>query len=227
MKSSIRSIPNRLSLAASTLVSAALALACASIPVPTLVARPGANQQVIYEDGAEKIISMRPGSMVSVRIAEPTSGRSSFVVGIANQTTHPVVIAPEMVSVIQLGRPLRVFSYEEVAEQERKAQQKEMIAKALLGGVTSGLASFAGVSGTSMNLSALQTGFQAAQHGVSSIASQREVTLKEISTTALKKNTLFSEQQGGGVVYAEKLGAGPIRVRVQVAQDIHDFEFSL
>jgi hypothetical protein len=225
MKTSTHSTRKPFALLAVAAAATALSLACATTPVPKPAARASANQQIVYEDGAEKIISMRPGSMVSLRLADPTGGRSTFVVGVANQTTYPVVIGPEMVTVVQSGRPLRVFSYEEVAEQERRARENEMITRAILGGVSSGLSSFAGVSAPSMNLSALQSGLSAAQQGVATSASQREVTLKEISTTALKKNTLFPTQQGGGVVYTEKIRPGPIHVRVQISEDVHDFEF--
>lgn len=228
MKSSNHSIRHHVLVATLALVALPMALACATTGSgPALAARPSGNQQVVYEDGAEKIISMQPNSIVSLRIAEPSNGRSAFVVGVANQSQGTVVIAPEMVTVSQMGRSVQVFRYEEVAEQERKARDNEMITKALLGGVTTGLSSFAGVGASTAYLSGIQSGLQAASQGVSSSASKRDITLKELASTSLKKNTLFPSQQGGGVVYAKKLGAGPVQVRVQVGGESHEFTFSL
>jgi len=222
MKPSIRSIRKHLVLVAS---ATALALACATAPKPSLVARPSANQQVIYEDGAEKIISMRPGSIVSLRVGEPTAGRSAFVLGVANQMSYPVVIAPEMVTVFQSGRSLRVFPYEEVARLEREKRDRDVMVKTLLGGLSAGM-SMGGYS-SNLSLASAQNSLQGVQQALSMSASQRETTLKEMASTALKKNTLFPTQQAAGVVYAEKLGVGPIQVRVQISEDIHDFEFGL
>ena len=85
------------------------------------------------------------------------------------------------------------------------------------------------------NLSSLQTSLQTAQKSLSTAiqagysreSATAELNLQEMGSVALKKNTIFPEQMGGGVVYAERQGPGPISVRVQVGDDAHNFEFAL
>jgi hypothetical protein len=233
MKTSIRSTSKSLVLLTALAVFTALTVGCAGMTaLPKLSARVQPNQQLIYEDGVEKIISMRSGSIVSIRMAEPMSGRSAFVVGVSNQSSAPIVIEPEMVTVSQMGRNLRVLPYEEVTKLEQAKASRARTQGALLS-VLSGVSAMAGVPVG--NLSSLQGALQTAQTtmmtatqaNVSKAASTAELNLKELSTVALKKNTIFPEQMGGGVVYADKRGPGPITIRVQIAQDIHDFEFAL
>jgi hypothetical protein len=225
MKSSIHTTIKHLVLG----LGAAVTLACASAPLPVLVARPGPDQQLLYEDGAEKIVSMGAGSIVSIRMGEPMGGRSTFVVGVANQSGAAFVIGPEMVSVSQLSRSVQVYSYEEVKKFEEQEAENARLSQMALG-MMGGLAPMGGVA-----MTPLQTSLQAAQRqmssavsaGLSKTAAAHELNLKELSATALKKNTLFPEQMNGGVVYTERIGAGPISIRVQVGGDTHDFQFAL
>jgi len=209
--------------------AAATALACASAPMPVLSAKPGPSQQLLYEDGAEKIVSMGSGSIVAVSMAEPMGDRSTFVVSVANHSESPFLIAPEMVSVSQFGHSLKVFSYEEVKKlEEKQAQSARMTSMAL--GMMSSIAPMAGVP-----MTPLQTSLQATQRQVATAvsanmsrdASTHELNLKELSKTALKRNTLFPQDMNGGVVYTEKLGPGPVSIHVQVGSDSHDFQFAL
>lgn len=227
MTTTTRSIRHRFLLATLALAALPMAFACASTSSrPALTAKPSANQQVIYEDGAEKIISMQPSSLVSLRLAEPSGGRSAFVVGVANQAKIAILIDPEMVKVSQLGRSLRVYTYEEVAEAARKKRETAMVTRSLLGAASAGLSSFGAMAPT-MNFASAQSSLQMAQTAMATTSSNGEIDLKELATVSLKKNTLFPAQQGGGVVYAEKLGSGPLSIQVQVGTDVHEFHFVL
>lgn len=233
MKTAIRSTSKNLVLGTILLATTALSMACAgTVALPRLSAQAGQNQQIVYEDGAEKIMSAQAGSIVSIRMGEPMSGRSTFVVMVANQSNRPIVIGPESFTVTQMGRSLRVLPFEEVASLERQRAETARRNQTMLS-MLSTVQSMAGVPTSS--LSTLQTSLQTAQRslstaveaGLRTTASTAELNLKEVSEVALKKNTIFPEQMNGGVVYAEGRAAGPISVRVQVGQDAHDFQFTL
>ena len=170
---------------------------------------------------------MQPGSIVSVRLTKPSAGPGTVVVGVSNQSQTAVVIAPEMVAVSQLGKSVRVFSYEEAEGRERRARESERLTKAILGGLSSSMSSFAPVGASAAYMPGLQSGLQAAQQGMSTSVSNRDINLKELASTSLKKNTLFPGNMGGGVVHTEKIGTGPLTIQVRVGTDIHAFHFSL
>ncbi len=94
-----------------------------------LVAKPAAGQQLFYEDGREKLVSMQPGSIVSVRVADGMSGLDAFVVGIAKRLQSQVNISTDAIEAQQAGEALRVLSSEDVERKERQCRQTAAVAR--------------------------------------------------------------------------------------------------
>src|ERR1700712_550338 len=104
------------------------------------------TQQVMMRDGESTITSRALNSIVTMRPADRKPGsRQVFIVGIQNISRKPLEFRVANVSAMQTvgGQPsaqLRVFTYEELAQEEQNAQVGRAVLVGVLGGVGAGLA---------------------------------------------------------------------------------------
>jgi hypothetical protein len=116
------------SLSVAALVLALGVTGCAT--TETAKFQPAIGQQALIRDGQAAIVSKKPGSVIIIRPAArdfQSGSRPAFVVGIYNPTGQPQNFFLTNISVTQVknGAPpkrLKVYSYEELAKEERNRQ---------------------------------------------------------------------------------------------------------
>ena len=121
----------------------ALVAGCAS--TETVQFRPKAQQQAMMRDGQAALTSRRPNSIVMIRPAArqfQAGGRPVYAVGIYNLSNRPIDFRMANVQVAQTVNQqtveLKVFTYEELATEERNRQ----VARAVIGGLAAGMNSY-------------------------------------------------------------------------------------
>lgn len=96
-------------------------------PVPT------ESQEVFYQAGQPFVISKKTHAVV-LTIAPSTVHRertARLLIAFLNPTKSEVLVAPETITATYLGSPLKVFSHEELMQQEQTRQSKQRFGLAL------------------------------------------------------------------------------------------------
>jgi hypothetical protein len=171
---------------------------CVTAGNDTVQFRAQKTQQVMMRDGESTITSRALKSIVTMRPAERKVGnRPVFIVGIQNISRQPLEFRLANVSAMQMtgGQPvaqLRVYTYDELVQEEQNAQVGRAVLVGVLGGVNAGLA---GKSYYRQDQAAYQNAELAAQ--VSAVGAQNLAALEQL---AIKDQTVLP-----GEVYAGKL----------------------
>jgi hypothetical protein len=178
------------------------------------------EQSTIFQDGQEALMSSKSDILVTVRHkgTYQSDERLSFIVAVYNGTETPFDFSTENISVTLNGRPLKVFTHEEIAKEMRR----EQVWLAIAAGFSAASASYqaamvpyvpssTGIRGSTYNPSAAaQTqAFQQAQttQRMENAINSLEAGLKELSNTILKKQTILPQSWYGGRVVVNKTPA--------------------
>jgi hypothetical protein len=201
---------------------------------------PSEGQKAIYKDGRKTLLSTKANVVVIAPQAEKTrSGeRANFTVAVKNETQNEILFSTENVSAFKKDAKtgdlvaLKVYSYEELVNEEKRRQAWAAVAAALQGmseamnasnagysttrGTYSGSAySSSGASaygygsyyGTTYNSGAAQAAQDAARARsdarISNLQSEGEANLRHLASTILKKQTIFPGQWHGGAINVE------------------------
>jgi hypothetical protein len=236
-------------------VFAAVSLAgCASSE--TVAFRPKANQEAMIRDGQAAIVSRRSTSIVMVRPASrqfQSGSRPVYVVGIYNLSGKPINFLMGNVSAHQQinaqNVALKVFSYDELVQEERNRQ----VAAAIFTGLAvAGNAYSASRSGYYSSTSHVHTprggvyqvhttGFSPTANAIaqSNAAAQNEAmisatiergqaNLAELEKAILKDNTLFPGEWYGGQLHIQPPertdGTKSYSIALLVGPDRHEIE---
>jgi hypothetical protein len=188
------------------------------------------TQQVVMRDGASTITSRALKSIVTMRSAERKVGsRPVFIVGIQNISRQQLEFRLGNVSAMQIvgGQPtvqLKVFTYDELVEEEKNAQVGRAVMVGVLGGVGAGLA---GKDQYLQNQSAYQTSLLATQvhvAGQQNLEALEQLTIKDQTlmpgeTYAGKLFVQAPEAQNGNEkVYSLTVQIGPDRHEILISQ---------
>jgi hypothetical protein len=194
------------------------------------------GQQEIYQEGTETLISAK-NSLVAIRPSTNTYQsvqRPTLVVSVLNGTKKPFNFSTEDIDVYANGKPVKVFTYDELVAEVKRQQACAALAVALGGVAQSMNAANAGYtyhsgtynssyysnygysgygsgsySGYSYNpAAALQA--QAAANAqmltnMTVIKSQTNQALNELGSIILKKSTVFPQKMHGGYIKLEKI----------------------
>lgn len=197
---------------------------------------PSAGQQALVRDGRSVLRSAKSKTEI---LASPTAreaplgARSALVIGIRNLSKQPVTFRLAGVAATQIGGPqdghdLKVFTYEELVNEERNRQ----IAAAIFAGVAAGANAY-GASRSSHNPYVRSWNQQiAAQQNADlaqAVAVQGEINLATLETTIIKDNTLMPGETYGGVLVVSPPTTSDVaqpsdyRLSITLEGDRHEF----
>jgi hypothetical protein len=237
-------------------VIAASAAGCVS--TETVQFRAKAQQEAMVRDGQAALVSRRQKSIVMIRPAARefrVGSRPVFVVGIHNLTNGPIdfrVVNVEAAQIVnRQSVALKVFTFEELASEERNRQ----IAAAIIGGLAvaanSYSASQAGhynrtstvstprgtyqvhTTGYSPTAAAIAQSNAAAQNEalIAATIEQGQQNMATLERGVIKDNTLLPREWYGGQLHLQPLaseGEGPksYMIALRVGSDRHEIEIS-
>lgn len=197
---------------------------------------PQEGQYQVYKEGVEAVLSDK-NALVAIRPSSSTynsSERPTIVISVLNKTNEPFNFSTDNVHAYLDGEPLRVFTYEELAAEVKKAQAWAAVAAALNGMAQSMNAANAGYtyqsgsfnasaygnngysahgygsySGYSYNAAAAQQAQAAAnaqtQAKMDAIRNQTEQSLAQLSSTILRKSTVMPQSWHGGYIALDNI----------------------
>jgi hypothetical protein len=186
------------------------------------------QQQAMIRDGASVITSRGRLSVVTLRPAtrQVTNGRPVFMVEIQNLSKQPLTFHVADVSARQSmgaeAHDLKVFSYDELVQEEKNAQIGRAIGVALVAGANSYSAgrSYWRQADASDRNADLAT----------RVAVQGAANLQALETLAIKDNTLLpGETYGGRLAIQGPDGDTPSRsytLLLPIGSDVHEFNIS-
>lgn len=224
----------------------------------TVSFRPKTQQEAVIRDGQPALVSRRSTSIVMIRPASrqfQSGARPVFVVGIYNLGRQPVnflttnVSATQTIGAQQLA--LKIYSYDELASEERNRQVAMAILTGLAAGANAYSASRAGYYNSSSTVTTPRgnvyqvstTGYSptaaaiAQQNAaiqneamISATIEQGQANLATLEKTVLKDNTLFPGEWYGGQLHIQPLermdGPKSYAITLMVGADQHDIELS-
>jgi hypothetical protein len=187
------------------------------------------QQQALIRDGASVITSRGKSSVVTLRPATRAvmNGRPVFIVQIQNLSKQPITFRVADVSARQEhgseARDLKVFSYEELVQEEKNAQVGRAIGVALVSGANSYSA------GRGYWRQARANDENAAL--AANVAAQGAQNLQALEALAIKDNTLLPGETYGGRLAiqgpeADNTPARSYTLVLPVGSDVHEFHIS-
>jgi hypothetical protein len=183
------------------------------------------TQQVMMRDGESTITSRALRSIVTMRSADRKVGsRPVFIVGMQNISRQPLEFRVGEIAATQIvgGQPvaqLKVFTYDELVQEEQNAQVGRAVLVGVLGGVSAGLA---GRNEGLQNQVAYQNAVLASQVGAA--GAQNLAALEQL---ALKDQTVLPGETYAGKLYVQgpdtqNGGAKMYSLIVQIGPDRHE-----
>jgi hypothetical protein len=240
------------------LACALCALVAGCVTTETVQFRPKAQQQALMRDGQAALISRRQNSIVMIRPAArqfQAGGRPVFAVGIYNLSGRPIDFRVANVQVVQTVNQqtveIKVFTFEELATEERNRQ----VAMAIIGGLAAGAnaysASRAGyynntstvstprgtyqvhTTGYSPTANAIAQSNAAAQNEamISGIVDQGQQNMAALEQGVIKDNTLLPGEWYGGQLHLQPLsregdGAKQYSIALLIGNERHEIDIS-
>ena len=190
---------------------------------------PTPQQQALMRDGQSVIVSRAKNSIVTIRPATRAvqNGRPIFIVNIQNVSRQPLEVRLANVSAEQMvagnTRELKVFSYDELVQEEQQAHTGRVVVAALAAGMNSYSAGnhyWRQVNASNQNAELAAT-----------VAATHERNLAALEQLAIKDDTILpGETYGGRLViqgpesdtalktYNLSIAVGPDVHRIQVSQ---------
>ena len=241
--------------AASVAMAALACAACASREVVQFT--PKAQQQAIVRDGSPALISRKSSSLVLVRPAArefQSNARPVFTVGIFDLAPGPIEFRVAGIEAIQVVNRqqmrLKVFTYEELTQEERNRQIASAVLVGLAAGANAAAASRAGyynsnatvttsngvynlhTSGYSPTANAIAQANASAQNEamISATVERGQANMAALEATVLKDNTLFPGEWYGGRLYlqppASSDGPKTYQIVLNVGPDRHEIDLT-
>jgi hypothetical protein len=196
---------------------------CASKEVASF--RPSGDQQTAIRDGMASLVSRQPNSMVMITPASrnvSSGARPVYVLQVQNLGRQPVTFMVSQVSAAQITaggeRALRVFSYDQLATEERNAQTGRVLLAALAAGANS---YSAGNSYWRQAHANEQNARLAADISVT-----HANNMAALERTLIKDHTIMPGETYGGALHIQppenEAGGKHYIIRVQVGADYHE-----
>jgi hypothetical protein len=230
-----------------------LTCGCVTTEVARFQARPG--QEAIVRDGQPAIVSRKSNSIVLVRPAKrqfQSGQRPVYVMGLYNAGRQPVTFTVSSVSVdqtdgSQLVRPLKVYTYEELVQEERNRQVAAAILVGLAGVANAAAASQAGrynstatvytprgvstvrVSGYDPVAAGIAQDRAAAQNEamISGVIERGQQNLASLESEVIKDNTMMPGEWYGGQLQfdpPQSDGVRSYRITIQIGAERHEVD---
>ncbi len=235
---------------------AALCSGCAANEVATFQARPG--QDSIIRDGQAALVSRAPRSLVMIKPASRqfrSGGRPTYVVGIYNLSPTPLQFRVADIAATQLVNQqaiaLKVFTYDELVQEEKNRQVAAAILTGLAVGANAASAATAGyynststvytpngayqvrTTGYSPTASAIAQANASAQNEalISATIERGQQNLATLEKSVIKDDTIFPGEWYGGLLVLQPLTSGDSRnapkiysIYLLIGQDRHQID---
>jgi hypothetical protein len=234
------------------------ALVAGCVTTETVQFRPKPQQQALMRDGQAALISRRQNSIVMIRPAArqfQAGGRPVFAVAIYNLSGRPIDFRMANVQVVQTVNQqtveLKVFTFEELATEERNRQ----VAMAIMGGLAAGAnaysASRAGYYNNTSTVSTSRGTYQVHTTGysptanaiaqsnaavqneamISGIVEQGQKNMAGLEQGVIKDNTLLPGEWYGGQLHLQPLaregeGTKQYSIALLVGNERHEIDIS-
>jgi hypothetical protein len=217
--------------------------------------QPKPDQQALVRDGQAALVSRRKNSIVLVRPAArqfQAGGRPVFVVGINNLSKGPLEFRVADVEAMQTVNgevaQLKVFTYDELVQEERSRQIATAVLVGLAAGANAAAASQAGyyhststvvgprgvatvnTTGYSPTGAAIAQSNAAVQNDamISATIERGQANLANLERSVIKDNTLFPGEWYGGQLHLQPLTqSGDIKaykIVLMVGADRHEID---
>lgn len=188
---------------------------------------PLADQKAVFKDGRQTLISVKQNTVAIAPEAEivRSGQRGNFVIAVKNGTNHDIVFSTDDVTAhsktnVQVT-VLKVYSYDELATEEKERQRREAVATALQ------------QIGDSLNAPRDRHVRKAAradfEERFARLRAEGEANLSNLSARILKKETIFPGAWHGGIVKIDLPNVSEvpqqIELAVNVGGEIHEFRF--
>ena len=230
-------------------LSAIAVAGCARMETAHFAARAG--QDALVRDGQPTIISRRPESIVMLKPATrqfQAGSRPTYVMAMYNSGRGPLQFSLGNVSVVQVAggenRTLKIYSYEELASEERTRQAIQALGAGMAAAGRSMSAANAGyynttatvygprgvsnvnVNGYDPTAAAIAQSTAAAQNEamMTNVIETGQRNMAALERTILKDNTLLpGEWYGGLMQFAPPVGnaSKTLEMTIQVGSDVH------
>jgi hypothetical protein len=214
------------------------------------------EQKEIFQGGTRTLISAKK-SLVTIRPSAnsyQSEQRPSLVVSVTNGTDESYNFSPNNISASVNGQSVKVFTYEELVAEVNRKQAWAVVAAALAGAAQSYSAAnsgytynssyygsgyggnrYAPYSGYTYNSAAVQqaqaTTNAQNQANMAAIKTQTDEALNRLSSTILRKETVFPQKTFGGYITLDKFpvpdSANEVTLNVSVGGEVHQFKFML
>ena len=234
----------KLSATAFALIILMLVMGCATsliqvAPVPT------GSQKVFYQAGQPFVISKKTYT-VALNVAPPTIHQertARLFIAFLNSTKSEVLVAPEMITATHLGSPLKVFSREELIQQEQTRQSRQRsgltlqaIGDALQGGSRTerysgtvdsphgGSFTYSGTAQVEDPASAAHT-----QAKIDRFTAESKIRMDDLARRALGKHTLLPGTTYSGEVWVrlpDDIMDSKFQITIPLANEVHAFDVS-
>lgn len=178
-------------------------------------------------DGASVLTSRGKNTVVTIQsAARQVNNRPVFVVSLENRAKTPVefrvtnVIASEYLDGVPAAQ-LKVFSYQELVDEEKNAQVNRAIATGVLAGLNSGLAG--------RNYYAQSVANQQNVQLAANVAAQGQQNMISLEQQVIKDHTLMPGEVHGGKIALtapESDGAKTYLISITLGSDKHEFYVS-
>jgi hypothetical protein len=223
-----------------------------------ITATPIENQKTIFKDGNKSVLSMKKNIVIVTPLDEKFSSeqRGDFLIQVKNGSNQDFVFSTDNISAKSTDPKsdgeiaLKIFSYEDLVKEEQDRQAWATVAAAIQGVSDSMQASNAGYSNTygtyngtngygsysssTYNYAEAQTAQRQAEADSDArfarIEAEGQTNIRELSSTILKKETIFPDSWYGGIVkiklptVTESLGK--LTITIVVGNETHVFNFT-
>lgn len=224
-----------------------------------ITATPIENQKAIFKDGKKSVISMKKNIVIVTPLEEkfPSDQRGDFLIEVKNGSRHDFLFSTDNISAKSTDPEssgeisLKIFSYEDLVKEEQDRQTWAAVAAALQGVSDSVQAQNAGYSKTYGTYTYGTSGYgsyssstynyaeaQAAQSQANAdsdarfarIEEEGRTNMRDLSSTVLKKETIFPNAWYGGIVKIKSPTVtevlGKLTMTIVVGHETHVFNFT-
>lgn len=204
---------------------AALCAGCVTASTDIVSFTPKPGQETLIRDGVPAVISKQAKSQVMVWPSERQiviGARPNFTISVQNLTKSQVTFIADQVAVEQIvngeAQPLKVFSYDELATEERQLNTNRV----LLASIAGGLNSYSAGNSYWQQAHASRQNEKLAKE----VAGTHRNNMAALEGQVMKSHTLMpGETHVGRIVVSTPAGEGETKsyvIRVKVGADSHE-----
>ncbi len=224
-----------------------------------ITATPIENQKAIFKDGKKSLISLKKNIVIVTPLEDKFSSeqRGDFLIEVKNGLRRDFVFSTDNISAKSTDSessgeiPLKIFSYEDLVKEEKDRETWETVSAAVqgvsdsiqaqnagysktYGTYTYGTSGYGSYSSSTYNYAEAQAARNQAEADSDArfarIVDEDQTNMHDLSSTVLKKETIFPKSWYGGIVKI-KLPTitetpGKLTITIEAGDEHHVFNFT-